>query len=85
MCYDILHLCKGYAQEVATVNGGLAPVSAKSKNPWQGGTLNLKWPWVKIQIVPPVNIRFNPTTKTGSKLGGGVDSPTNQNGIPKRS
>ena len=24
------------------------------------------WPWVKIQIVPPVNILFNPTTKIGS-------------------
>ena len=28
------------------------------------------WPWVKIQIVPPVNIRLNPTTKIGSKMGG---------------
>ena len=27
------------------------------------------WPWVKIQIVPPVSIRFNPTTKIGSKMG----------------
>ena len=23
------------------------------------------WPWVKLQIVPPVKIRFNPTTKIG--------------------
>ena len=30
------------------------------------------WPWVKIkgQIVPPVNIRFNPTTKIPTKTGG---------------
>ena len=28
------------------------------------------WPWVKIQFVPPVNIRFNPTTEIGSKMGG---------------
>ena len=34
------------------------------------------WPWVIIQIVP-VNIRFNPTTQIGSKMGG---APTNQNG-----
>ena len=26
--------------------------------------------WVKSQIVPPVNIRFNPTTKIGLKIGG---------------
>ena len=31
-----------------------------------------KWPWVKIQIAPPVNIPFSKT---------GVNSPTNQNGI----
>ena len=24
------------------------------------------WPWVKTQIVPQVNIRFNPTTKIGN-------------------
>ena len=28
------------------------------------------WPGVKSQIVPPVNIRFNPTTKIGSKMSG---------------
>ena len=27
------------------------------------------WVWVKIQNVAPVNIRFNPTTKKGSKMG----------------
>ena len=27
-------------------------------------------PWVKTQIVPPMNIRFNPTTKIGSKMNG---------------
>ena len=37
-------------------------------------------PWVKIQIVPPVNMRFNPTTKIGSIIWV-VNSPT-QNGIP---
>ena len=35
-----------------------------------------KWPWVKIQIVPPVNIPI--PTKIGSKMGG---APT-PNGIP---
>ena len=29
-----------------------------------------KWPWVKAQIVGPVNIRFNPTTEIGSNMGG---------------
>ena len=40
-------------------------------------------PWVKTQIVPPENIRFNPTTKIGSRMGD-ENSSTNQNGIPKR-
>ena len=39
------------------------------------------WPWVKIQTIPPVNIRFNPTSKIGS-LKWVVNSPKpNQNGI----
>ena len=29
------------------------------------------------RLAPPVNIRFNPTTKTGSKMGG---APTNHKG-----
>ena len=33
--------------------------------------------WVKIQIVPRVNIRFNPTTKIGSKMGGAPKTPQN--------
>ena len=37
------------------------------------------WLWAKSQIVPPVNIRFNPTTKIGSKMG--APTPTRD---PKR-
>ena len=37
------------------------------------------WPWVKIQIVPPVNIPI--PTKIGSRMGGEF---TYQNRIPKR-
>ena len=33
------------------------------------------WPLVKIQIVAPVNIRFNPTTKIGSTMGGEFTYP----------
>ena len=33
---------------------------------WEGG----RWPWVKIQIVAPVNIRLNATTKIGFNTGG---------------
>ena len=39
------------------------------------GMRALKWPWVKIQILPLVNIRFNPTTKIGSKMGGEFTYP----------
>ena len=35
---------------------------------------SLMWPWVKIQIVPPVNIPIS--TKIGSKMGG---APTLKN------
>ena len=34
-----------------------------------------KSPWVKVQLVPPVNIRFNPTTKIGPKMGGEFTYP----------
>ena len=44
-------------------------------------TQDLSWPWVKIQIVPPVSI--NQSNHLGSKMGGEFTNP-NQNGIPKR-
>ena len=59
-----LHLCQ---------NGGPREVWLSSSNqPNKKGTNKRGniWPWVNIQIVPPVNIRLNPTTKIGSEMGG---------------
>ena len=52
-------------------------VSAYRSRAWGFGRRNrsifLKWPWVKIQIVPSVNIPI--PTKIGSKMGG-APTPT---------
>ena len=44
----------------------------------KGTMLNWRWLWVKIQIVPPVNIPIH--TKIGSKMGGEFTKKT-QHGI----
>ena len=70
----------GYEAQQGTTSkvvGSLAFHTLPSANlpSWLGRLLpfpfkrGVHWPWVKSQIVPPVNIRFNPTT-IGSEMGG---------------
>ena len=52
--------------------GGLKIAPCRCQGHWKEG----RRPWGKTQIgEPPVNIRFNPTTKMGSKMGGECTYP----------
>ena len=55
---------------------GDSPANPTARKPSPGQRIARRWPWGKTQIVPPVNIRFNPTTKIGS-LKWVVNSPNN--------
>ena len=80
-------------KRIASNNSGLQPFSphaifewkaswreTRNKRPRQKPSRDLQtiWPFVKTQIVPPVNINQTPLKLVPKR---GVNSPTNQNGI----